>query len=148
MNTAQTIMAGFELGDLDANPLNQVTFNVAVIEDLDGEPKTGFIIVGKNSEEYQLASAAMRQAGIKRSAKRSQAVDTSTDEGAALVNKTVTDNERILALAVVKDWFGFTLEGAPMQFDKLMVEKLFTKFPTWQAKVNLALDNDKNFMKV
>lgn len=148
MNTAQTIMAGFELSNFDSVDLSRNIFDVVISRNADGDPISGFHIVGKNSIEFQTAFISTRQSGIKRSAKRSQAIDTSTDEGAALVAKTVDDNEKVFALAVTVGWFGFNLEGQPAEFDKSIVEKMFTKYPVWQKAVNLALDNDANFMKV
>lgn len=148
MNNAQAIMAGFDIGNLDTTDVEQVTFKVAVIEDLDGEPVCGFVIVGKNSPEFQHANNAVRIDNIKRASKRSKQIDTSTEEGATAISKTVSSNEKIVSLAVVVDWFGFLLEGQPMTFDKAIVEKLFAKYPQWQVKVQAALDADANFMKV
>lgn len=147
MNTAQQIQMGFEVGDLDKD-VADVTHRVAVITDEDGEPVSGFVIVGKNSKAYQDAATVVRVNNIQRAAKRNKQVDSSTPEGAAVIAKTVADNEHALALAVVTDWFGFNLEGAPMQFDRNVVDKMFRKFPQWQLRVNAALDNDANFMKV
>lgn len=148
MNTAQTIMSGFDISNLDSADTNQITNKVVMIEDEDGEAVTGFIIVGKNSQEYQNASNAIRIEGIKRASKRNKQIDTSTDEGASIVSRTVSANEKTIAMAVTVDWFGFNKEGEPIPFDKAIVEKLFEKYPQWQAKVNSALESDKNFMKV
>ena len=139
---------GFEIGNLDAADAKPATFNVDVMQNEDGEGIVGFTIVGKNSPEYQNASNKVRIENIKRASKRSKQLDTSTDDGAAVVAKTVAANEQTLAMAVTVGWYGFNLEGAPMNFDKAVVEKLFTKYPQWQAMVNAALDNDVNFMKV
>lgn len=152
MNTAQQIQkspskaAGFEVEDLDK--ADEATFNVAVIKDEEGEPVSGFIIVGKNSPEYQAENEAIRIEGIKRASKRSKQIDTSTDAGAALVAQTVSSNEKRLALAVTVGWFGFNSEGAPLAFNKQMVEKMYAKKPTWLAEVSNALEADGNFTKV
>lgn len=149
MNQAQMIVNGtFELSALDATEIAQVTHDVALVEDIDGNPVVGFKIVGKNSPEYQGAYNKVRVENIKRASKRKTQIDTSTDAGASAVADTVDNNERTIALAVVVGWFGFNLEGAPMEFNKSYVEKLLVKFPTWQAKVSAALENDANFMKV
>ena len=147
MNTAQK-STGFEVSLLDDVETKQVTFNVAVIEDADGEDVSGFVIVGKNSPEFQTANNTVRIENIMRASKRSKQIDSSTEDGAALLAKTVTGNEKSIALACVVDWFGFNLEGAPMKFDKATVEKMFTKFPQWQVMVSNALEVDANFMKV
>jgi len=149
MNTAQTIIAaGFDLGNLDNPDFNQVTHKVAVIEDADGEPVSGFYIVGKNSAEYQEANNVVRHDNIKRASKRSKHIDSSTDEGAQVVANTVDRNEKAIAIAITVGWFGFNAGGQPREFDKALVAKMFDKFPVWQAKVINDLEKDSNFMKV
>lgn len=149
MNQAQAIINGsFELSSLDSNEVAQVTHDVALVEDLDGNPVVGFKIVGKNSPEYLAASNAVRRENIKRASKRSKAIDASTDDGAEAVARTVENNERTVATAVVVGWFGFNLEGQAQEFNKDFVSKLFNKYPTWIGKVTTALENDANFMKV
>ena len=106
MTQAENIMAGgFDLDQLDSQ--TEVLHKVAVITDIDGNDKSGFFIVGKNSPEYQTAARQARVDGLKRSAKRKAALDTSTDEGADAVAKMIEDSETTLACAVVKGWFGF-----------------------------------------
>jgi hypothetical protein len=145
---AQSAQIGFEIGDLDSVTDVNVTHKVVVLENDDGEPVSGFFIVGKNSKEFQAASNTIRKESFKRSAKRSSQIDSSTDEGAALLTKVIAANERTLAIAVVVGWFGFNLEGQPMSFDAAILPKMFDKYPTWQAQINAALDNERNFMKV
>jgi len=149
MNQAQAIINGaFELSALDSVDMGQVTHDVALVEDADGNAVVGFKIVGKNSPEYVAANNQVRRENIKRASKRSKAIDASTDDGADAVARTVENNERTVASAVVVGWFGFNLEGSPMNFDKAYVEKLLNKYPTWVQKVSNALENDANFMKV
>lgn len=155
MNTAQTInsspakAAGFEIDmdNLDA-PAEAVTFDVVVIEDEEGEPVAGFKIVGKNSPQYQAASAEIRQDNIRRASKRNKQIDTSTEEGAKLIALVVAGNERKQNMAVVVDWFGFNCEGAPMTYDSNLAKRLLTKHPHWLTMIGVALDKDANFMKV
>lgn len=150
MNTAQMIQkspaksAGFEIEDLD-NAV-EATHKVAVIKDEDGEPVTGFIIVGKNSQQYQNATAEIRAANIQRASKRSKQIDTATEAGSKLVAETLVNNERVQAMAVVVGWFGFNSEGAPLDFNKAMVEKMLLRKPTWVEEITKALDNDANFI--
>lgn len=154
MNTAQQIQsapavsAGFDVENLDNDELNQIEFKCSVVDDVDGESVSGFIIVGKNSQQYQDANHTIRSSNIKRASKRKTQIDASTDQGAELVSKTVSQNERSTALAVIVGWYGFTKAGVPMEFDKAVVEKMLAKFPQWQNKVIAALDVDANFMKV
>jgi hypothetical protein len=141
MNAPDT---GFNLDAIDSQP---VTFNVGVIVDADGNDKTGFTIVGKDSPEYQEAARQIRAVGIKRSAKRKSALDLSTDEGAASVAKNIDDNELQLASSVLKDWFGFARAGAVVPFDKAVAVSLLVKYPTWREKIAAALEVDSNFTK-
>lgn len=136
---------GFDISALDNT--GPVTHKVSVIDNADGESVSGFIIVGKNSLEFINAASQIRIDNIKRAAKRKQQLDTSTDEGAAVLAKTVDRNDRTSALSVVIGWYGFTANGQEIPFDKAMVEKMFAKFPTWQEKVLKELEAEANFMK-
>lgn len=136
---------GFEISDLDKEVA--ATHKVAVIEDDDGNPIAGFVIVGKNSPEYQQAANAVRIDNIKRAAKRKQQIDTSTDQGAAVLAKTVAANDATVALSVVIDWFGMLNNGQPMPFSKDLVAKMFEKLPQWQVKVLNELEVEANFTK-
>jgi hypothetical protein len=146
MNTAQKIMAGFNIDDLDAVDQTTHTHSVSVIDDEDGNPITGFVIVGKNSKEYQEVAQTVRIDNIKRAAKRKQQIDTATDAGAGIVARTVAGNDNAVALAVVVGWFGMLSGGEQMAFDKNMVSRMFAKFPQWEVKVLAALEADANFM--
>lgn len=137
---------GFDVNDLSQESA-PITHKVSVIDDEDGNPVSGFVIVGKNSKEYQNASNAIRIDNIKRAAKRKTQVDTGTDAGAAIVARTVASNDRTTALSVVIDWFGMLSNGQPMPFDKAVVEKMLDKFPQWQVRILNDLDNDANFTK-
>jgi hypothetical protein len=149
MNTAQTIAAvGFDISNLTAAVAEVVTFNVDVLFDEDGNPAAGFVIVGKNSPEYQAESHAVRADGYKRSAVRKTAIDAKTDAGASKLVEAIDSNATRLALSVVTGWYGFTSAGAPVPFDKGLVLAAFKKFPTWEDKVNAALEVDANFLKV
>lgn len=139
------VTIGFDLSQLDATEDN--TTKVVVISDIDGNDQCGFVIVGKNSPEFQEASRQVRIDGLKRSAKRKTALDTSTDEGAAVVAKMIETNELTLATSVVKGWFGFQTNGVDAPFDKAIVAKMLSKYPTWKDKITTALDNDANFIK-
>lgn len=145
MNQAQA-QKGFDIDAMNSND-DPVTHNVCVISDEDGNEVSGFIIVGKNSNEYQSVTQELRIEGIKRAARRKTTLDTSTDSGASVVARLVDENDRKKALAVVVGWYGMNSSGQPTKFDKTLVERMFTKFPTWQDKVLAALEDDANFMK-
>lgn len=147
MNQAQNQSQnkGFDLDQLDNDQV--ITHSVAVLQDDDGNDVTGFIIVGKNSPEYQEASKSVRINNIKRASRRKGQIDSASDVGAALIAKTVEEGDRALALSVVIGWFGMLKNGQLMKFDKEVVAKMFQKYPQWQAKVLAALEDDANFMK-
>lgn len=147
-NTAVAIVnAGFDIANLTA-PAARVTHKVPVLFDEDGEPIAGFVIVGKNSDEYRTAWAGVRAEGQKRAAKRKTAIDATTDAGAAQLVGLIDCNQTRMALAVVVDWYGFTSAGAAVPFDKGLAAAAIEKYPTWQEKVSAALENDSNFLKV
>jgi hypothetical protein len=146
MDQAQAQVTGFDVDSLDGD-IEQNTHRCSVIDDEDGNPKSGFIMVGKNSPEFQAVVNRIRIDNIKRAAKRKQQLDTSTDEGAGVVARTVAANDRATAMAVVTGWFGMLREGAEMQFDKAIVERMFNKFPQWQVKVLQDLEAESNFTK-
>ena len=149
INKAQAIIASdFDIDNLDNPTTNDVAFKCAVREDDDGEPISGFMVVGKNSDEYQAVMNSIRIANLQRSAKRKEQIDAKTEEGAGAVVSVLKNNDRAIAMAIVVDWFGFSKGGVPVPFDKKTVEAMFDKFPTWQTKVLTALEKDSNFTKV
>lgn len=148
-NIAQAVIAAsFDIANLTAAVAAAVTHNVDVLFDDDGNAVAGFIIVGKNSPEYQGESHAVRAEGYKKSAVRKTAIDAKTDEGASKLVDVIDSNATRLALSVVTGWYGFTSAGAPVPFDKALVAAAFKKYPTWEDKVNAALEVDANFLKV
>ncbi|HEX8610135.1 MAG TPA: hypothetical protein VF800_02510 [Telluria sp.] len=148
LNTAQTIASvGFDISNFTA-PAAQVTFKVPVMFDDDGEPTHGFIIVGKNSDEHRNEWAAVRAEGRQRSANRRTAIDETKIEGAEKLVSLIDSNNKRLAVAVVVGWYGFTSAGAPAPFNKALVEAAFNKYPTWQERVQIAMEDDANFLKV
>lgn len=148
MNNAQTIAAvGFDISNLAAAAVVGKTFNVDVMFDDDGNATAGFIIVGKNSPEYQAEAHAVRAEGHQRSAVRKTAIDAKTDEGANKLVDLIDSNATRLALSVIKGWYGFTSAGAPVPYERAHGLAAFKKFPTWEDKVNAALEVDSNFLK-
>jgi len=145
-NAAQIIAnAGFDLDLLDQMP--SLTHKCGVIFDDNGDPVSGFIMVGKNSAEYQANQATIKTENIQRAGKRKKAIDTATEEGAAVVTETMARNDRSTAMAVVTGFFGFDRAGKPVEFSKDLLETMFNKMPQWQAKVLNDLDEEANFSK-
>jgi hypothetical protein len=147
MTQAQDIIAsGFDLAFLDA-PQDEQVSRVIVVTNADGDDECGFIVVGKNSQQYQDAQHQIRVEGLKRSSKRKTQIDTSTDQGAATLAKTIERNEITLAKAVVVGWFGFKSGGKEAPFNSAMLDKMFAVKPTWKDKINAQVENEANFSK-
>ncbi len=134
--------------DISALPETGITYDVPVIFDDDGEPLSGFRIVGKNSPEYRAQANINRAKALQRGAKKRTAIDASTERGAAELADLIDTNDRSLVMSVVVGWFGFTSGGKEAPFDKAMVANWFDKYPTWADKVAAELEKDANFMKV
>ncbi|TFW15970.1 hypothetical protein [Duganella callida] len=149
MNTAQTIIAtGFDISALTAAPADPATFNVDLIFNADGDAVSGLICVGKNSHQYQEITKTIRAENLKRGARTGTAIDTKTDEGAALAVDLSNENAKRIALAVTVGWFGFTSAGAPAPFDKNLIKAGFDSRPTWVDAVTAGLEKDANFSKL
>jgi len=148
MNQAQKIQAGIDFDSILAGADKRVTVRVPVLFDEDGEPKAGFVIVGKNSPEFRQENHAIRSEGYQRSAKRTTAIDTKTEEGASQLVHLVDVNQARIALAVAVETFGFTSEGKDIQLSASQKAAAFEKYPTWQDLVIAALEKDADFLKV
>lgn len=142
------VIASSDLLSLLADSPAPATFNVDLIFDADGNPVSGFTIVGKNSSQYQTVEKIVRVANIMRSANRKSAIDSATESGAETLVRTVDANQRMTALSVIIGWYGFVINGADAPFDSDTVAKMLDKYPTWQTKVLMALEVDSNFLKV
>lgn len=142
MNQAQTIL--FNLNNLSS--IATVTHKCAVITDTEGNPLAGFHMVGKNSSQYREVQRQLRVEGLQRSAKRKEAVDTSTAGGAAVVIEAVDASNMRTACAVITGWFGFGEGTTEAAFDASKLESIFTQMPTWKDKVLADLEKDANFM--
>jgi len=136
-----------DLSFLDDSDSGSVTARVPVVNNEDGEDVSGFIIIGKDSKEFQELNAQLRIEGLQKSAKRKTMIDASTDEGAKTLHRAISSSETRLALCVVTGWFGFSNKGEEVPFNKELLAKMFAKKPTWQAKVLAALEVDSNFTK-
>lgn len=136
---------GFDIGSIDVAAT--ATFNVDLILDANGDPKSGFVIVGKNSDEYKAAAKRIRVEGLQRSAQRKGPLDTSKAEGAEALASAIEANDITQASAVVCGWFGFADKGVVAEFNAKTARAMLVKFPTWRQKVLEALEDDANFIK-
>lgn len=142
MTTAQS----FDLDSLNAET-QQITYDVPLVFNADGDPQSGLRIVGRDSPEYRAAYKLIRTQGIQKAGHRKTAIDQKTEAGAELLFNLTESNEETLALAVVVGWFGFTKGGVEAEFNKATVSAMFKKKPTWREEVTAALANNANFIK-
>jgi hypothetical protein len=147
---AENTVQSFDLGNLLKNPglLKNATHRVPFLYDKDGKPFAGAIIVGKNSDQYQDASVALRVGNMQKAAQREAPVDTKTEEGAELLVKTIQQSEHHIAVAVTVGLYGFVVDGEPVEATSEILKTLYESCPQWQKLVTDALEVDANFSKV
>jgi len=133
-----------ELDQVQEEPNTQ---RVAVGWDEEGEPTEGFVIVGKDSDEYQKTLGHQRQKAIRRQAVKRTRFDLKSEEGAEQLDSTLRQNEFEMAAAVVVDWFGFTVKGQPAPFSKERVVQILAVKPSWKDRIIAALEDEAAFLK-
>lgn len=138
----------YDLDDILADADKPLSFDVAVISDSDGNPVSGFRIVGRNSDQARAADRAVRIANQKAAANRNKAIDVKTEAGAAKVIDIVDDQNLARAAAVVVDWFGWDTKGVPRPFDAKLMPAILKKKPTWVEKILVAMSEDSNFLPI
>lgn len=147
------VQTSYDLDDILADADKPITFKVGVIFDADGEPVSGFHIVGRNSDLYRKVDKALRIVNQKAAASRSKAIDQKTDAGAEKVVNVIEDQNVARAAAVVVGWFGWDKkgdDGKPVErpFDAKLVPTILAQKPTWVEKIQFALFEDNNFLPV
>ncbi|QHJ00119.1 hypothetical protein GT347_20325 [Xylophilus rhododendri] len=124
----------------------ETTFRVPFLQSALGEPKVGFIIVGKDSPQFIECEKRMRIESVKRRALAGKLIDTRTDEGAAELVGISIENEIRLAAAVTVGWFGFTDQSTEAPFDPALARKALEKRAAWRTAIMQALENESNFL--
>ena len=133
-----------ELEQIQEEPNTQ---RVAVGWDEEGEPLEGFIIVGKDSDQYQKTLANQRQRAIRRQAVKRTRFDLKTEEGAEQLDSTLRQNEFEVAAAVCVGWFGFTVKGQPAPFSHERVVQILAVKPSWKDRILQGLEDEAAFLK-
>jgi hypothetical protein len=133
-----------ELDQVQEEPGTQ---RVAIAWDEDGEPTDGFIIVGKDSDEYQRTISGQRQKAIRRQAVKRTRFDLKSEEGAEQLDATLRQNEFEVAAAVVVGWFGFTVNGQAAPFVRERVTQILAVKPSWKDRILAALEDEAAFLK-
>ncbi len=123
----------------------RATHRVPVIFDAEGNPKSGFIIVDRNSPEYRDEFRAIRVEIAQKAGFRKAQIDQKTKAGAETTVELEDKHSLRLAVAIVVDWFGWTKGAKDADFDKDTVRLMFDKNPTWREDVNVAGFESANF---
>jgi hypothetical protein len=130
----------------DTDPSAPITFKVGVLFDVDGEPVSGFNIVGRNSDQCRKADKAARIVNQQAAANRNKAIDQKTVAGADKVI-TIADAQNIARCAAVTvGWFGWDKNGVERPFDASLMPAILKQKPTWVEKIQIALFEDNNFL--
>lgn len=143
----------YDLDAILAAPEKPVTHKVGVIFDADGEPVSGFYIVGRNSDEHRKVDKAIKVVNQQAAAARSKAIDQKTAAGAEKVINVVDAQNVARAAAVTVGWFGWDKKGedgktVERPFDAALMPVILKQKPTWVEKINFALYEDNNFLPV
>lgn len=131
----------------DNLPALDLTSDVILTTNDDGDEVLGFTIVGKNSQQYRDQVKANRVSAHQRGAKKKTQIDASTESGARELVDLIAKNDQKTAAAVVVNWRGFTVGGKPAPFNKDQVIELLEAYPSWIDKILIALEAEANFTK-
>lgn len=134
-----------DLKDLEQDAKELI--DVALVLDDDGNPKSGFRVVGADSPEYQEADRAWRVKNVQKSARRGHAIQAATETGAQELVNLVQKREFAIACACIKEMYGFTNNGEEAPLNEETLKAIFTKKPTWRTRVVLAIEAEQVFTK-
>lgn len=125
----------------------QITSDVVIAYDENGNPKTGFKIVGPDSKEYRAEQERQRKAGMKRRVHAGKKDALKTEEGQAEFDRLTQENITATAIAVVVDWYGFEDDaGNAAPFNAAQLPAIFTAHPSWRDKVADAIYEEGDFL--
>ncbi|MFZ6655938.1 hypothetical protein [Undibacterium sp. TJN19] len=127
---------------------DQGVLDVPVSFNDDAEPVAGFKIVGKNSAQCQAVDREIEILAIKRAVIKKQKIDGKTDEGAGQLVDLHKENQTKRAIAVVVSIYGFKSGTTELTATPEVLKDIFSKRPTWLAKITAALEADEGFLPV
>lgn len=148
MDTQEKQIVTVEIDDVLSGESSKATKKVTLVADEDGNPAVGFVIVGKDSDQYRECAARLRSNAIRRQSNKRSKIDTKTDEGAHALARILDENEFELAASVVVDYFGLTQGGVRVECSDEMTRKLFKAKPSWREKVSAELEAEDGFLKL
>jgi hypothetical protein len=144
----QGMKSEMDVDDVLATSPQHLRKKVGIAFDDDGAPTSGFVIVGKDSDEYRKCANDLRATGIRRQANKRTRIDTKTEEGALEFAEVIQQNEFELACSVIVDWFGFTRNGELMAFDKSIARRMLEARQSWAQRISAELENEDGFLKL
>lgn len=121
--------------------------DVALVLDDEGNPKSGFKVVGSDSPEYQEADRAWKVKNVQKSARRGHAIQAATETGAQELVNLVAKREYSIAVSCIVGIYGFTMKGEPAVLSEDTLKAIFSKKPTWRTKVVMAIEAEQVFTK-
>jgi hypothetical protein len=123
------------------------TFDV-IVGHLD-EEKTkpaGFRIVGPGSEEFASAERHIQLLNIKDAAKRKEALNLETDDGAQVVIDGAEARKLALINRCVVGWFGFKDGEKDAEFNQANLARVLKSRPHWIRRLLSEIESEANFM--
>lgn len=130
----ENIKRGIDLSTL-GQAVEEVLHDCPVQFDDEAEAVVGFKILDSNSEAFRAAKRSADVAAVKRASVKKQRIDGKTDEGANALLDLGQQTNRVIAIAIVKEWYGFTNEGKPAPLTEESLKKVLTRFPDWFDKI-------------
>ena len=125
----------------------QITSDVVIAHDEQGNPKVGFKIVGPDSKQYRTEQERQRKIGMKRRVHAGKKDPLKTEEGQAEFDRLTQENITAVAVAVTVGWFGFTDDaGAPLAFDATKLPMLFANHVSLRDKIADAVYQEDAFL--
>lgn len=136
--------AGFDIG-LSSD--TEVTYDLPLHFDADGNTDAAITIVGKNSQKYKDAERSTTRAALKKSSVRGRPLDMKKDSDAEEFIDQREATAVALALAVTVGWFGLTNGGEEYAFTPANAKALYTNNAIVREKILAAVEEQANFSK-
>jgi len=135
---------GFDIG-LSAD--TDVTYDIPLGFDGDGNVNAAITVVSKNSQAYKDADRMLARVQLKKSSLRGRPLDFKKDSDAEEFIDQREHTNITLASAVTVGWFGLTNAGEEFAFTPANVKALYTKNSVIRDKVLAAAEEQANFLK-
>lgn len=113
--------------------------------DSEGQPASGFKVMGSNSPQYQEADRRWRLANVRKAARRGRGIEASTETGAAELVDLVAKRELAVCVACIVEIYGFTKDGEPAKLNEATLNEIFKARPTWRSKVAAIVESEDGF---